>query len=311
MPVALLTDRDHFPFDDEDRAALAAGGVELVELPGHEPDEIVAAGRGADVIFVYHARFPRGTIEQLESVRVLARCGAGYDNIDVEAARERGIEVVYVPDYGVDDVADHALSLLLACARKVVLADRAVRAGEWPGYDELAPLRRLRGCTLGIFGYGRIGRALAEKARALGLRVLAHDPYAADATAAFDDLLRESDFLSVHAPLTDDTRHAIGQGELARMKPGAVLVNTARGAIVDSVALAAALADGRLAGAGLDVFEQAPLPADHPLRACETVVLTPHSAAYTEESLAEVRKRPLADALRVLRGEPPVDPVPA
>ena len=122
-------------------------------------------------MFVYHARFPRETIERLDGVRVLARCGAGYDNIDVVAARERGIEVVYVPDYGVDDVADHALALLLACARRVPESDRAIRAGAWPSYTELAPMYRLRGRTLGVIGYGRIGRKVAEKARAFGLRV--------------------------------------------------------------------------------------------------------------------------------------------
>jgi D-3-phosphoglycerate dehydrogenase len=310
MAVALLTDSDRFPFDADDRAALAAEGVELRELPGHEPDAVVAAARGADVVFVYHARFTRETIARLNALRVLARCGAGYDNIDVAAARERGIEVVYVPDYGIDDVADHALGLILACARKIALCDRRVRAGDWPAYGELAPMRRLRGRTLGLYGYGRIGRNLSEKGRALGLRVLAHDPYVDEATATRDELIGESDFLSIHVPLTEETRHLIGPAELAAMRPGAVLVNTARGPVVDTLALAAALRSGRLAGAGIDVFEEAPLAADHPLRDCETAVLTPHSAAFTEESVTEVRKRSIADALRLLRGERPVNPVP-
>jgi D-3-phosphoglycerate dehydrogenase len=310
MPTLLLTDAERFPFDEEDRAAIADAGAELRELEGHEPDKVVAAAQGADAVFVYYARFPRETVARLDGVRVLARCGAGYDNIDVAAARERGIEVLYVPDYGMDDVADHALALMLACARKLALSDRAVRAGAWPGYAELRPLHRLRGRTLGVYGYGRIGRNLAEKGRALGLRVLAHDPYVAEADTDRETLFRESDFLSVHVPLSDETRHAVGRDELALMKEGAILVNTARGPIVDTVALAEALAAGRLGGAGLDVFEDAPLPADHPLRRCETAVLTPHSAAYTEEALAEVRKRPLADALGVLRGDPPTNPVP-
>jgi phosphoglycerate dehydrogenase-like enzyme len=310
MPTLLLTDAERFPFDDEDRAAIAAAGAELRELDGHEPDDVVAAARGADAVFVYYARFPRETIERLDGVRVLARCGAGYDNIDVAAARERGVEVLYVPDYGMDDVADHALALLLACARKVVVADRAVRAGAWPGYGDLAPMRRLRGRTLGVYGYGRIGRNVAAKGRALGLRILAHDPYVPELDVDRETLFRESDFLSIHVPLTEATRYAVGRAELAQMKPGAILVNTARGPIVDTIALAEALASGHLGGAGLDVFEEAPLPPDHPLRRCETAVLTPHSAAYTEEALAEVRKRPLADALQVLRGEPPTNPVP-
>jgi D-3-phosphoglycerate dehydrogenase len=311
MAVALLTDADRFPFDAEDRAGLAAAGVELRELPGHEPDALVAAARGVEVIFVYHARFTRETLARLDGLRVLARCGAGYDNIDVQAAREHGIAVVYVPDYGIDDVADHALGLILACARKIALCDRRVRAGEWPAYAELAPMRRLRGRTLGLYGYGRIGRNLGEKARALGLRVLAHDPYVGEATATRDELFSESDFVSIHVPLTDETRHSVGAAELATMRPGAVVVNTARGAVVDTVALAAALREGRLGGAGIDVFEEGPLPEDHPLRDCETAVLTPHSAAFTEESVTEVRKRAIGDALRLLRGESPLNPVPA
>ena len=311
MPAVLLTDAERFPFDADDRAELANAGVELRELEGHEPEDVLAAARGADAVFVYYARFPAEAIERLNGVRVLARCGTGYDNIDVSAARARGIEVVYVPDYGIDDVADHALALLLACSRKIALSDRAVRAGEWPGYAELAPMHRLRGQTLGLLGYGRIASGLGVKARALGIEVIAHDPYVAEATATREELFRASDFVSVHVPLTAQTRHAVSEAELALMKPTAILVNTARGPVVDTVALARALRDGRLAGAGIDVFEEAPLPPDHPLRDCPTAVLTPHSAAYTEESLAEVRKRPLADVLRILRGESPESPVPA
>ena len=309
MPAALLTDADRFPFDAADHATLEAAGVELRELAGHDPADVLHAARGVDAVFVYYARFPRETIERLDGVRVLARCGAGYDNIDVVAAREHGIEVVYVPDYGVDDVADHALALLLACARRVPESDRSIRAGAWPSYAELAPMYRLRGRTLGVIGYGRIGRKVAEKGRAFGLRVVVHDPFFAESVDR-DLLLRESDFVSLHLPLTDETRHTIGRAELAMMKPTAVLVNTARGGIVDAVALVEALTGGALGGAALDVFEETPLPRAHPLRSLDNVVLTPHSAAYTEEALAEVRKRPLADALRILRGETPKDAVP-
>jgi D-3-phosphoglycerate dehydrogenase len=315
---ALLTDSDRFPFDEEDRAALASAGVELVELPGHDPEEIAAAGHGVHAIFIYYGNFTRDLIERLNGCRVLARCGTGYDNIDVAAAAERGIEVVYVPDYGIDDVADHTIALLLTCARKVALCDRAVRRGEWPGYGELRPMRRLRGRTLGLLGFGRIARGVATRAGALGLELAAHDPFVEEGILREhgvrpldrDELFRRADILSVHVPLTEATRHLVGPAELALMKPGGILVNTSRGQVVDSSAVAVALAEGRLAGAGLDVFETAPLPADDPLRRHETVVFTPHSAAYTEEALGEVRKRPLADVLRVLGGEPPLNPVP-
>jgi phosphoglycerate dehydrogenase-like enzyme len=311
MAAALLTDADRFPFDGDDRAALAEAGVELRELRGHERDDIAAAAQGVDVIFVYYAKLDEALIARLDGVRVLARCGTGYDNIDVPAARGAGIEVVYVPDYGTDDVSDHALALLLACARNVARSDRAIRSGAWPGYGELAPMHRLAGRTLGLLGYGRIARALAAKARVLGMRVIAHDPHVDEAEASRDQVLRESDFVSIHVPLDDSTRGSVGERELRAMKPGAVLINTARGPIVDGIALAGALRDGHLGGAGLDVFETQPLPDQHPLRACETAVFTPHSAAYSEESLAEVRKRPLADALRILRGEAPENPVPS
>jgi len=309
----LLTDSDRFPFDEEDRARLARAGLELDELPGHEPARVAAAARGAAAIFVYHARFPAELIERLNGVRVLARCGTGYDNIDVAAARQRGIEVVYVPDYGVNEVADHTLALLLAVARKVAIGDRAVRAGLWPAYSELGPIRSLRGRVLGLLGYGRIARAVAARAQAFGLEPIAHDPFLAEADVELvgrEELFARADILSVHAPLTPETRHSVGRAELALMQRAAILVNTSRGPIVDGAALAEALVAGRPAGAGLDVFETQPLPADDPLRRLENVVLTPHAAAYSEEALAEVRKRPLADVLRVLSGEPPLDPVP-
>lgn len=317
MP-ALLTDCDCFPFDSADRAALAAAGLDVVELPGHDPRQIDEWGRQAVAIFVYRAEFASEVIQRLECCRVLARCGAGYDNIDVVAAKRRGIEVVYVPDYGVDDVSDHALALLMACARKLVVADRAIRAGRWPSYSELAPLHRLRGQVLGLLGFGRIARALAKKGRALGLEIIAYDPFVAPEVFRDDDvrpvprtvLFETSDFLSIHVPLSNETHHLVGWAELARMKPRAVVINTSRGPIVDGAALADALASGRLGGAGLDVFDVEPLSLSDPLRQIQTVVLSPHSAAYTEESLAQVRKRAVADVLRVLRGAEPLNPVP-
>lgn len=310
MAAALLTDADRFPFAAEERAALAAAGVDLRELAGHATEELVAAARGVDALFVYHADLGRQTIARLEGVRVIARCGSGHDNVDAEAARDRGIEVVYVPDYSTDDVADHAVALLLACVRRVAQADRALRRGAFPSYAELGPMHRLRGRTLGLYGCGRVGRRVAATGRALGLRVLAHDPALPD-SVPLPTVLREADYLSLHASLTGETRHAIGRAELGAMKRDAILVNTARGAIVDTGALVEALRAGTIAGAGLDVFEEEPPAAASPLLDLETVVLTPHCAAFTEEGLAELRRRAVADALRVLRGLEPRDPVPA
>lgn len=310
---ALLTDADRFPFLPEEAERLRAGGVELVELEGHDREAVLEAAREADAVFVYHARFDAAAIDRLGRCRVLARCGAGFDNIDVAAARARGVEVTYVPDYGVDDVAEHALALLLTCARRVVRSDAALRDGRWPAYRELGAMHRLRGRTLGVVGWGRIGRAVGERARALGMEVVAHDPALETADVPLlelGELLDAAHAVSLHAPLLPATRHLVGAAELDRLGPEGILINTGRGGLVDEAALAEALRAGRIAGAGLDVFETSPLPADSPLLELDGVVLTPHSAAFTDEALAEVRGRAVDDVLRVLGGEPARDPVP-
>jgi D-3-phosphoglycerate dehydrogenase / 2-oxoglutarate reductase len=317
--LALLTDTDRFPFAPSELEVLTSAGIEPIEVAGHEADDIVSAGAGAAALVVYHACVDEALLERLSSCRVVARCGAGYDNIDAQAARARGVEVVYVPDYAVDDVADHTLALILACARKLLASDRLVRSGEWPAYRELAPMHRLRGSLLGLLGFGRIARAVADRARAFGMTVVAHDPFLADDEIAahrvtpvsFEELLRCSDVLSVHAPLTPETRGMIDRDALGLLRPGAILVNTSRGGIVDEAALAALLESGAIGAAGLDVFAAGRPSADHPLLTQAATVVTPHSAAFTEEALAEVRGRALDDVVRVLSGRPALHPVPA
>lgn len=314
MTAAVLTDADRFPFGDDDRARLAGAAVDLVEVPGHDP----AAVPDAEALFVYSLRVDDALLDRLPSCRVVARCGAGIDNVDVAAARRRGITVTYVPDYGSVDVAEHTIALLLGCARRLAAADAEVRAGRWPGYPQLGPMRRLGGRTLGLVGFGRIAREVARMASGLGLDVAAYDPYvpAAEMRAAgvtpldLDDLLAGSDVVSVHLPLTETTRGVLGAEQFARMRPGAMVLNSARGALVDTGALVEALRSGHLAGAGLDVTEPEPLPADHPLLALPQVVLTPHSAAFAEEGLDELRRTAVQDVLLVLAGRPPRFPVP-
>lgn len=313
MTVAVLTDADRFPFDAADRDRLAVAGVELVEVTGHDP----ATVPDAHVLFVYSLRVDDALLSRLPRCRVVARCGTGYDNVDVAAAHRRGIAVTYVPEYGSVDVAEHTIALLLGCARRLPAADAAVRSGHWPSYLELGPMRRLNGRTLGLLGFGRIAREVARMALGLGLHVAAHDPYApAEQLRAagvtplgFDALLAGADVVSVHLPLTDATRGELGAAEFARMKPGAVLLNSARGALVDTGALVDAVRSGRLAGAGLDVTDPEPLPTGHPLLALPQVVLTPHSAAFAEEGLADLRRTALDDVLLVLGGESPQFPV--
>ncbi|HTW00988.1 MAG TPA: C-terminal binding protein [Streptosporangiaceae bacterium] len=313
-----MTDSDRFPFAPGEVDELTQAGGVLDLLPGHDPEDIAAAGRSAAGVLVYSGRFDAALLARLRECRILARCGVGYDNIDVRAAAERGIVVTYVPAYGADDVAEHAIALLFACARRLGRCDRGVQAGRWPSYGELGQMRRLRGRTLGLLGFGRIAREVASRASGLRLRVIAHDPFVApaevrDAGAELVParrLFAESDFLSVHLPLAPDTRHLVGREAFALMRPTAYLINTSRGAVVDQAALVAALDARLIAGAGLDVLDGEPPGAADPLLRHPDVIITPHSAAYTEEALGEVRRTALADVVRVLRGQRPVYPVP-
>jgi len=287
-------------------------GAELVATRARDQQELAESLRDADAILVSAAAISREVIDCLERCKVIVRYGVGVDNVDLDAATERCIVVAKVLDFCTEEVANHALMLLLACAKQVRRLDADMRSGVW--------MRRPRprfppvwGETLGIVGLGAIGRDLASKALALHMRVLAYDPYvdesaAQECGAALSDLpslLEASDYVSLNAPLTEETQHMIGAEELARMKPTAFLINTARGAVVDEGALVEALRSERIAGAGLDVFEEEPLPADSPLLTLENVVLTPHTAGLSEESMRKVRTEVGKAAAAVLSGRWP------
>jgi D-3-phosphoglycerate dehydrogenase len=237
-------------------------------------------------------------IERLGNLRAIARYGVGLDTIDLDAASKRGIAVSNVPDYCVEEVALHTIALLLAAHRRIVRGDRLVRGGNW-GALAAGPVRRLEDQLLGLIGCGRIPRAVASKARALGLRVAAYDPFVAveawpEGAARYDDLgelAADADFLSVHAPLTEETRHLVDDAVLRRMPSHAVLVNTARGPLVDTEALDRALAEGRIGGAALDVLEAEPPPPGLPLLRHDDVVVTAHQAFYSEEALRELQRK--------------------
>jgi len=301
-----------FPSLDIEREVLGAIGAEIVALQAGREAELVPAVGDADGLLVCYAPVTRRVIEAAPRCRVIARYGIGLDNIDLDAAAERGIVVTNVPDYCVDEVSDHALALLLACARRIVELHERVRSGRWDARDAV-PIHRLRGRVLGLVGLGKIPRALAGKAQALGLEVIAADPYVdAEAMKALGvrkvelaQLLAESDFVSVHAPLLPETRGLIGADALRRMKPTAYLINTARGPIVDEGALARALQEGWIAGAALDVLASEPPGPGHPLRGVDRVLLTPHVAFYSEESLQELQRKAAEEVARVLTGQPP------
>jgi D-3-phosphoglycerate dehydrogenase len=255
---------------------------------------------------------PASLLNTLPRCRIVSRVGTGLDAIDIPAATARGIWVTNVPDYAVDEVSTHAITLLLALARRLPRLLASTQQGVWD--STLArPFPRFKGQTLGVLGFGRIGSATAAKARGLGLNVIAHDPYVSPQTiealgvqpVAADRLWRESDFLSLHTPLTDETRQIITAQVLAQMKPSALLINTARGALIDEAALQAAVRSGHIAGAALDVLSIEPPPPDHPLLHDERILITPHYAWYSEDSSRQVRVSAAEEIVRVLRGEKP------
>ncbi|MCY3805317.1 MAG: C-terminal binding protein, partial [bacterium] len=253
---------------------------------------------------------------QFERCRIIARTGIGIDTVDLAAATAKGIVVTNVPEYCEDEVSDHAMALMLALARNVTRGNALVHGGGW-SLAEVKPIYRLRGRTVGLVGFGKIARLVAGKAQGFGLDVLAYDPYVDPVEAAltgaeltsFEELLARSDFVSVHAPLTPETRHIIGAEALAMMRPEAVVVNTARGGLVDVAALAEALDRGAIAGAGLDVLPDEPPAADLPLYGRPNVILTPHTAFYSEESVLDLQVKAAQQVALVLSGQDPVYPV--
>jgi D-3-phosphoglycerate dehydrogenase len=296
-----------------ERSILADAGFEIIPCGSLATNHGIAAAATADAIMVGADRVDGMVLDQLPRCRIIARVGTGFDAIDIPAATSRGIWVTNVPDYAVDEVSAHAISLALALTRSVVHHRDLIRSGQW-AYRPLTPIRRLAGQTLGILGLGRIGSASARKGLGLGMTVIACDPYIPDErfTALgvrrvdFPTLLRESDILTLHVPLTSETRQIIDASALALMKPTAYLINTARGAVVDIDALVEAVRAGRLAGAGLDVLPWEPPPPDHPVLHDERIVVTPHIAWASEEAAYESRLRACQDVIRVLRGERPV-----
>ena len=314
-PIVAVTD-SVFPSLDPAMQALARVDPEVRMAKTAGADDILAVARDADAILVTYATLPGELLRELRRCKVIGRFGLGVDNIDLKTAAERGIIVTYVPDYCMQEVSDHAMALLLALARKVPFSNRLAQGGRWE-MPAVAPLRRLAGQVLGLIGFGNIPRALAPKAKAFGLTVITHDPYVSKAVLAsagvegvsFDDLLARCDFLSVHAPLTAATRGLVNAEVFAKMKNGALIINTARGPLIDEAALIAALDAGRLGGAALDVVATEPLPKDSPLLGRDNVILTPHTAFYSVEALEELQTKCASDVARVLSGEPPVYPV--
>ncbi|MFP6870964.1 MAG: C-terminal binding protein [Nitrospinota bacterium] len=281
--------------------------------PADTPESTIALCREAEAVLIGSIpNFTAGVIGELVACRILSRAGIGVDNIDLVAAKEKNIPVTNVPDYCIGEVSDHAMALILSFARKLPEGTGVVAGGGW-GIVPLRPIRPLAEATLGIVGIGRIGSAIGKKARAFGMRILAHDPFAPEAAfkriraekTGMARLLRASDYITLHAPLIPKTRGMIGAEALSKMKPEAVLINVARGELIDEPALHRALRAGQIRGAGLDVLCEEPPSGKHPLIGVPGCLITPHSAWYSTAAQEELRRKSAEEVLRVLSRKKP------
>lgn len=321
QPKVVISDYDFGDIDIE-RSILKLAGIRVVGLQAKSEEDLIPEARSCDAVINQYARVGAATIAAMERCKVIARYGVGVDIVDVEAATARNILVTNVRDYCTEEVADHAMALLLALARKLPQYDRACHGGTWH-WKSGRPIHRLHGRVMGIVSFGRIGQAIAARAKAFCLRIMAYDPYIDDSVLAAhgveradrDTVIAQADYLMMQVPMTAETRYFLGEAELSRMKRGAIIINTGRGPTIDNTALARALKSGHIAAAGLDDLEEEPAkqrvwdPADNPLMALENVLVTPHSAYYSEESIRMARQVAAQEVLRVLTGKRPHNPV--
>ncbi len=305
-----------FPSLDPAREALSRVNAELTLASEPTLEGILEVAADADALLVTYGRINADVIAGLNNCKAIGRFGIGTDNIDIGAAAEKGIVVTYAPVYCLDEVSDHAMALLLSVARKIPYANKLVADGRWE-MPAVVPIARFRGNTLGLLGLGNIPQQIVGKAQAFGMNVIAADPYCPDdvfqrlnvAKVGFDDLLARSDYISVHAPLTPETEKMFNMDAFKKMKNTAFLINTARGPLVDTADLAAALDAGEIAGAGLDVLPTEPPAADDPIVGRDDVVLTPHTGFYSEDALLDLQTTVASDVAAVLAGEEPKYPV--
>lgn len=296
-----------------EEAVLNHEQIELVPAQCRTEAELIAICRDADALINQYAPISANVIASLEKCKVITRYGVGVNTVDLEAATEKGICIANVPDYCKDEVADHALALMLSWTRKVTLANQYVKTGKWD-FKVTKPIFRLRGRVVGLVGFGMIPQALAEKVKPLGLQVIAFDPFVSEELTkekgvklvTLDELCKQADIISVHAPLTKSTQGMIGRDQFKLMKSETMIINTSRGPVIDEQALIEALSHNIIAGAALDVLEEEPISLNHPLLSMENVILTPHVAWYSEESAIEMRSKAAMGVVDVLlHGEYP------
>jgi D-3-phosphoglycerate dehydrogenase / 2-oxoglutarate reductase len=301
-----------FPTLAPEQTVLAKIGA---TVEGHQcktEDEVIVVVKDAKVILAQFAPITRRVLEHLGTGATVVRYGVGVDNIDLKAAKELGVKIAYVPDYCLDEVADHTVALMLSLLRQLPTLNKGVREGRWDGIQMAKPLLPLNQVAVGFIGFGRMGQAVLSRLKAFGCKFLVHDPFlnpdkAKDLAVTLTDLqtvLETSDAITLHAPLTEETRHLMNIERLALMKSTAVLVNTARGGLIDPNALANALNTNQLRAAGLDVFEKEPLPEDSPLRSAKNLLLTPHLAWYSETAIERLQRLAAEEVARALQQQP-------
>ena len=302
-----------WPTVEPEKAVLAAGGAEIIVAPNGDEDTLVELAKDVDGILTCFAKVTERVVRAAEKCVVIGRYGVGVDNIDVDTATELGIAVTYVPDYCIPEVSDHVMAMLLSWNRRIVFFDRATKTKGWGTEGLGMRIMRLEGKKLGIVGFGRIGRAVADRARAFCLQVVVADPFVT-AEAAQDagavkmellELLGESDFVTLHSPLIPQTQGMIGKDEFAQMRPDAFLINAARGGLIDEDALYDALTSGQIAGAGLDVLVDLDPPIDHRISQLENVIITPHTAFFSQEAVLELEERAAGEVVSVFQGKMP------
>jgi len=308
----VITDSDYEDHDIEEKI-LSSIGADLIKFQCRTEDEVIKYCKDADGLLNQYAPITKRVIENLQKTKIIVRYGVGVDNIDVEAATKKGILVANVI-YDITDVADHAVGLILSLIRKIPWADQKVKNNIW-NWKNMRPILRLKGKTVGIIGFGRIGRKVAQRLKGFEVKIIAYDPYASMEVfnkygvkrVDFENLISEADIITIHTPLTNETRHMIGEKEFKSMKRNAIIVNTSRGGVVDEKALYKALKEKWVAGAGLDVMEKEPPEKDNPILKLDNVIVTPHMAWYSEDSFNEIRKIAAEEIARALTGQTPIN----
>lgn len=304
----VITDCDHGSIREE-KEEFDRMGAELILAQVREEEELIRVGKEADGLINQYALLTRRVFENLPKCKVVARYGVGVDSIDLRAATDLGIIIANVPDYCIDEVASHAVAMMLTLTRKTAFFDRKVKSSQWD-FRQGTPIHRIQGKTLGLIGCGKIGFEVAKRISAFGVKVMAFDPYIQRTgekieLTDLETVLRKSDFISIHCPLNDSTQHLIGEQEFQKMERKPLLINTSRGPIVNEKALIQALEEGRISGAGLDVLETEPPDSKNPMLKMENVIFSPHVGFYSEESISELKRRTARNVSDVLRGRWP------